>query len=96
MLSESEIQTLEAGYRRSFVLRRRNAVLTALACAAVGGAVTYLASSSALLAIPIGIVAVVATGVLTLGVYILFEPVSEDFEEYAEIMHLAKQDRSGN
>lgn len=75
----------KALHQRSYFVRKRNAALTALTCAALGGSATYLASFS-VLAVIVAAFSFAATVVLTLGVYILYEPASDDLEEFAELM----------
>jgi len=76
----------ERAFRRAFFVRKRNAAVTALACAIVGTTTTYLASHSALLGVLVAVLSTIATVVLTVGVYVLYEPLADNLEEFAEIM----------
>ena len=77
---------IELAFRRAFFVRKRNAAATALACAAVGITITYLASASPLFGGVVAAFSLIATVILTVGVYVLYEPVADNLEEFAEIM----------
>jgi len=77
---------IQRAFRRAFFVRKRNAAATALACAAVGITITYLASASPLFGGVVAAFSLIATVILTVGVYVLYEPVADNLEEFAEIM----------
>lgn len=77
---------LSAEYRKAFVIRRFKTGAMAGTCAGCGAAVVYWASASPTLGVVLAVLALIATVVLTLGVYILSEPAGESLEEYAELM----------
>jgi hypothetical protein len=79
-------RTIQRAYRRAFYVRNRNALVTAFACAAVGITITYLASASPLFGGVVAALSLIATVILTVGVYVLHEPVANNLEEFAEIM----------
>lgn len=78
-------------HRRSYFVRTRNAGITAATCAGVGFCATYLVSGPTLLRIIIGTISLFATLTLTLGVYILYEPISDDLEEFIELTRTSDQ-----
>lgn len=79
-------RAIQRAYRRAFYVRNRNALVTALACAVTGITITYFASVSPLFGGVVAVLSLIATVILTIGVYVLYEPVADNLEEFAEIM----------